>query len=117
MISFFFLNDLGHFTRVESPSFFKGTLGLQPHHNELNGFRIHSLHPMGSPSACTHISHLRANNCLRSASLASFPCTFTVSALKAHLIPRILKGSGSLGAMFSQAILGEWEGIWIRNFP
>ena len=42
MIFFFFLNDLGHFTRIESPLFFKGTLGLQPHHNELNGFRIQS---------------------------------------------------------------------------
>ena len=64
----------------------------------------------------TVISHLRADNCLRAASLASFPRTFTVSALKAHLIPRILKGSGSMGAMFSPGILGEWEGIWIQNF-
>ena len=116
---FFFERLRSLYKGRESFLFLKGTLGLQFSHTVMNWkspkYTVSITWAAPVPRS-TVISHLRANNCLRAASLASFPCTFTVSALKAHLIPRILKGSGSVGAMFPPGILGEWEGIWIQNF-
>ena len=120
MVLFFFFERLRSlYEGRESFLFLKGTLGLQFSHTVMNWkspkYTVSITWAAPVPRN-TVISHLRADNCLRAASLASFPRTFTVSALKAHLIPRILKGSGSMGAMFSPGILGEWEGIWIQNF-